>query len=79
LVAQGFSQIEGIDFGETYALMDRLESIRILLAYSSLHMHHIIILSINGIRERGKGRENMAAMVTTHPLNPSTGDLLPLR
>ncbi|KAK1645501.1 hypothetical protein QYE76_063306 [Lolium multiflorum] len=37
LVAQGFSQVEGIDFGETYAPMARLESIRILLAYASHH------------------------------------------
>ena len=37
LVAQGFSQIEGIDFGETYAPVARLESIRILLAYASHH------------------------------------------
>ena len=33
LVAQGFTQIEGLDFGETYAPVDRLESIRILLTY----------------------------------------------
>ncbi|KAK1664164.1 hypothetical protein QYE76_052323 [Lolium multiflorum] len=37
LVAQGFSQVEGIDFGETYASVARLESIRILLAYASHH------------------------------------------
>ncbi|KAK1642763.1 hypothetical protein QYE76_060568 [Lolium multiflorum] len=37
LVAQGFSQIEGIDFGETYAPVARLESIRSLLAYASHH------------------------------------------
>ncbi|KAM0916349.1 hypothetical protein ACQ4PT_010232 [Festuca glaucescens] len=37
LVAQGFSQVEGIDFGETYAPAARLESIRILLAYASHH------------------------------------------
>jgi hypothetical protein len=36
-VAQGFSQVEGIDFGETFALVPRLESIRILLAYASHH------------------------------------------
>jgi hypothetical protein len=35
LVAQGFSQVEGIDYGETYAPVARLESIRILLAYAS--------------------------------------------
>jgi hypothetical protein len=33
LVSQGFSQVEGIAFGETYAPVARLESICILLAY----------------------------------------------
>jgi hypothetical protein len=37
LVAQGYSQIEGIDYGETFAPVARLESIRILLAYASHH------------------------------------------
>ena len=37
LVAQGYSQVEGIDYGETYAPVARLESIRILLAYASHH------------------------------------------
>ncbi|GJS87636.1 putative reverse transcriptase domain-containing protein [Tanacetum coccineum] len=33
LVAQGYNQYEGIDYDETYTLVARLESIRILLAY----------------------------------------------
>ena len=37
LVAQSFTQIEGLDFGETYAPVARLESIRILLAYAAHH------------------------------------------
>ena len=37
LVAQGFTQIEGLDFGETYASVARLESIHILLAYATHH------------------------------------------
>jgi hypothetical protein len=37
LVAQGFSQAERIDFGETYALVARLESICILIAYATHH------------------------------------------
>jgi hypothetical protein len=36
-VAQGFSQVEGIDFGETFAPVACLESICILLAYASHH------------------------------------------
>jgi hypothetical protein len=35
LVAKGYSQVEGLDFGETYAPVARLESIRILLAYAT--------------------------------------------
>ncbi|GJW20487.1 copia protein [Tanacetum coccineum] len=34
LVAQGYNQQEGIDYDETYALIARLESIRILLDYA---------------------------------------------
>jgi hypothetical protein len=34
LVAQGFSQKEGIDYEETFAPVVRLEAIRILLAFS---------------------------------------------
>jgi hypothetical protein len=37
LVAKGYSQVEGLDFDETYALVARLESIRILLAYATYH------------------------------------------
>jgi hypothetical protein len=37
LVAQGYTQVEGLDFGETYASVARLESIRILLVYACAH------------------------------------------
>ena len=37
LVAQGFIQVEGLDFGETFAPIARLEAIRILLAYACSH------------------------------------------
>jgi hypothetical protein len=33
LVTQGFSQVEGLDFGETFAHVTHLEAIRILLAF----------------------------------------------
>ena len=41
LVAQGYTQVEGIDFDETFAPVARLEAIRILLAYAN---HHDITL-----------------------------------
>jgi hypothetical protein len=33
LIAQGFSQVEGVDFRETFAPVARLEAIRILLIF----------------------------------------------
>jgi hypothetical protein len=37
LVAKDYSQVERLDFDETYAPVARLESIRILLAYATYH------------------------------------------
>jgi hypothetical protein len=34
-VAQGFSQVEGLDFGETFDPVARLEAIQILLAFAA--------------------------------------------
>jgi hypothetical protein len=34
-VAQGFSQVEGLDFGEIFAPLAHLEAIRILLAFAT--------------------------------------------
>jgi hypothetical protein len=33
LVAQGFSQLKGLEFRKTFALVARLEAVRILLAF----------------------------------------------
>jgi hypothetical protein len=35
LVAQGYSKVESLDFGETFAPVARLEVIRILLAFAA--------------------------------------------
>jgi hypothetical protein len=54
LVAQGFSQVEGLDFGETFALVARLEAIRILLtlaAFKEFKLYHMDVKSVflNGL------------------------------
>nr|GFD39194.1 retrovirus-related Pol polyprotein from transposon TNT 1-94 [Tanacetum cinerariifolium] len=41
LVARGYRQEEGIDFEESFALVARLEAIRIFLAYAS-HMNMVV-------------------------------------
>ncbi|KAK0570630.1 hypothetical protein LWI29_004098 [Acer saccharum] len=54
LVAQGYSQIEGIDFEETFAPVARLESIRLLLSISCVYkfkLHQMDVKSafLNGL------------------------------
>jgi hypothetical protein len=56
LVAQGFSQKEGIDYKETFAPVARLEVIRILLAFSvakgfKLHQMDVKSAFMNGVLE----------------------------
>jgi hypothetical protein len=54
LVAQGFSQKEGIDYEETFAPVAHLEAIRILLAFSvaqgfKLHQMDVKSAFLNGV------------------------------
>jgi hypothetical protein len=56
LVAQGFSQKEGIDYEETITPVARLEAIRILLAFSvakgfKLHQMDVKSAFLNGVLE----------------------------
>jgi hypothetical protein len=37
LIEKGFSQVKGLDFGETFAPVARREAIYILLAYASIY------------------------------------------
>lgn len=52
-MAQGFSQVEGLNFDKTFAPVARLESIRILLAYAAfngftLHQMDVKSAFLNG-------------------------------
>jgi hypothetical protein len=54
LVAQGFSQVEGLDFGETFALVSRPRAIRILLAFAAskgfkLYQMNVKSAFLNGV------------------------------
>jgi hypothetical protein len=56
IVAQGFCQKEGIDYEETFALVARLEAIRILLAFSvakgfKLYQMDVKSALLNGVLE----------------------------
>jgi hypothetical protein len=47
LVAQGYTQVEGLDFGKTYAPVARLEAIRILLAFACAHNIKLYQMDVN--------------------------------
>ena len=47
MVAQGYSQVEGIDYGETFAPIARLEYIRLLIAYASHHNFKLQQMDVN--------------------------------
>jgi hypothetical protein len=54
LVAQGYSQVEGLDFGETFAHVAHLEAIRILLAFAAskgfkLYQMDVNFFFLNGV------------------------------
>jgi hypothetical protein len=48
LVAQGYSQVEGIDYGKIFAPVAHLESIRILLAYASHNNFKLQQMDVKG-------------------------------
>jgi hypothetical protein len=49
LVAQGYTQVEGLDFGETYVRVARLDAIRILLAYACAHNIKLYQMDVKSI------------------------------
>ncbi|WVZ89885.1 hypothetical protein U9M48_036234 [Paspalum notatum var. saurae] len=69
LVAQGFCQKEGIDYEETFALVARLEAIRILLAFTAskgfkLQQMDVKSAFLNGFIEEEMSKEfGMSLMV----------------
>jgi hypothetical protein len=54
LVAQGYSQVEDLDFGETFAPVAHLEAIRILLVFATskgfkLYQMNVKSTFLNGV------------------------------
>jgi hypothetical protein len=49
LVAKEYSQVEGLDFNETYAPVARLESIRILLSYATYHGFKLYQMDVKSV------------------------------
>ena len=64
-MAKGYSQVEGLDFDETYAPVARLESIRILLAYATYHGIKLYQMDVKSAFLNGPIKEEV--YVEQHP------------
>ena len=74
LVARGYTQVEGIDFDETFASVARLESIRILLAIAShlnfkLYQMDVKSAFLNGMLQEEVYVEQQKSFVNPHRLD----------
>jgi hypothetical protein len=59
LVAKGYSQVECLDFDETYAPVARLESILILLAYATYHCFKLYQMDVKSAFLNGPIKEEV--------------------
>jgi hypothetical protein len=57
--ADRYSQVEGLDFDETYAPVARLESIRILLAYATYHGFKLYQMDVKSVFLNGPIKEEV--------------------
>jgi hypothetical protein len=59
LVAKGYSQVEGLDFDQTFAPVARLESIRILVAHATHHNFKLYQMDIKSAFLNGPIKEEV--------------------
>jgi hypothetical protein len=59
LVAKGYSQVEGLDFDQTFAPVARLESIRILVAYATHHNFKLYQMDVKSAFLNGPIKEEV--------------------
>jgi hypothetical protein len=59
LVAKGYSQVKGLDFEETFAPVARLESIRILLDYTTHHNFKLYQMDVKSVFLNGPIKEEV--------------------
>jgi hypothetical protein len=59
LVTQDFSQVEGLDFGETFAPVARLEAIMILLAFAASKKFKLYQMDVKNVFLNGVIQEDV--------------------
>jgi hypothetical protein len=58
-MAKGYSQVEGLDFDETFAPIARLESICILLTYATHHVFKLYQMNVKSAFLNGPIKEEV--------------------
>jgi hypothetical protein len=58
-VTKGYAQVAGLDFGETFAPMAGLESIRILLVYAAQHSFRLFQMDVKSAFLNGSIKEEV--------------------
>jgi hypothetical protein len=64
LVAKGYSQVEGLDFDDTFSPVARLESIHILLAYATHHGFKLYQMDVKSAFLNGPIKEGVCGATT---------------
>jgi hypothetical protein len=59
LIAKGYSQVKGLDFDKTFTLVARLESIRMLLAYTTHHGFKLYQMDVKSAFLNGPIKEDV--------------------
>src|ERR1043165_5413845 len=76
LVAQGYTQIEGIDFGETYASVARLESIRVMLSFANYNGILLYQMNVKSEFINGEIEEEVYVMQPPRFEDPKNPDMV---